>query len=215
MQNVAGKVKFTQEHNGTMLDLDLQVRQTFSRFDSTTPASEPDDRFKYFTTAIIPSLKRQPPPAQGRAGILVFIPSYLDFVRVRNYFSSSSDTESLSHGAISEYDQVPDVRRARSHFLSGKHAVLLYSGRAHHFRRYKIRGVRHVVMYGLPENPRFYPEIVSGFLAASAAEGRIDPAEANVRALFSRWDGLSLERIVGTKRVGRMLRDVGDTFEFR
>lgn len=218
MLNVGGKVKISQTSAGALLDVgqQVQLRQTFIRYNSASPASDPDDRFKYFTSAVVPTITRTAEVSDGSAGVLVFIPSYLDFVRVRNYFTSSSATQNIDVGVVSEYTELPDVRRARSHLLTGRHAVLLYTGRAHHFRRYLIKGVKRVFMYALPENPIFYTEIVGGFLGASIADGKVDPSAANVRALFSRWDGLALERIVGTERVGRMMLEKGgDTFDFR
>ncbi|OCK85379.1 U3 small nucleolar RNA-associated protein 25 [Lepidopterella palustris CBS 459.81] len=215
MRNVAGKTKFQREYEGAIMDIGLQVKQTFSRYESLLPVDDPDARFKYFTTAIVPSLSRYPTPAEGGQGILIFIPSYLDFVRIRNYFATSQATQNISFGAISEYVDLPDVRRARSHFSTGRHSVLLYTGRAHHFRRYHIRGVKRIIMYALPDNPVFYRELVGGYLSTTIGVGKIDPTEAGVRVIFSRWDGLRLERVVGTKRVASMLKDnTGDTFDF-
>ncbi|KAG9650154.1 DUF1253-domain-containing protein, partial [Aureobasidium melanogenum] len=216
MLNIAGKAKLTPFYPGVIGDIDLEgMKQTFSRYDSASPPTDPDARFKYFNTAVLPSLLRVPKPADGGAGILLFIPSYLDFVRVRNYFANSNETQHISFGAISEYTPVPDQRRARSHFLTGRHSVLLYTGRAHHFHRLRLKGVRRVIFYALPENPIFYTEVARGFLGTMVAEGKLDPTEAGVRSIFSKWDGLRLERIVGTKRVGAMLRDKGgDTFDF-
>jgi U3 small nucleolar RNA-associated protein 25 len=70
-------------------------------------------------------------------------------------------------------------------------------------------------MYALPDNPIFYQELVSGYLGATMSEGTIDPSEATVRVMFSKWDGFRLERVVGSKRVAGMLKDTnGDTFDF-
>ncbi len=217
MLNVAGKAKYVLVYKGAMLDLPptmpANTSQTFSRFDSPNPAKDPEARFQYFTSTILPSLLRD----RHSKGTLIFIPSSFDFIRLRNHFATSTETESLSFGAISEYTSVRDVMRARSHFVSGRHSVLLYSERAHHFRRYALRGIKRVVFYGVPENPIFWAEIV-GFLGLGSVAGDDETtvkAEGMVRAMFSKWDVLKLERIVGTERVKRLVADRGgDTFEF-
>ncbi|KAL3424629.1 U3 small nucleolar RNA-associated protein 25 [Phlyctema vagabunda] len=210
-KNWSGKVKINAEYQGAIQELGLKVKQTFSRLESPSFSTDPDARFTYFTTAIIPSLTRH---SKDSTGTVIFIPSYLDFVRVRNYFSTSQATSSLSFGSISDYTDVKDVSRARSHFITGRHSVLLYTERAHHFWRYRIRGVRKVIMYGLPDNPIFYKEIVGGYLSRSVQEGQLEPGEGSVRVIFSKWDVLKLERIVGTERVAKMIREKGDTFDF-
>ncbi|TVY20352.1 U3 small nucleolar RNA-associated protein 25 [Lachnellula arida] len=210
-KNWAGKVKINDNYQGAIQELGLKVKQTFSRLDSPSFSTDPDARFTYFTSAIIPSLSRR---SKDSAGTVIFIPSYLDFVRVRNYFSTSPSTSNLSFGSISEYTSVRDVARARSHFFSGRHNVLLYTERAHHFRRYQLRGVRKVILYGLPDNPIFYKEIVGGYLGRSVQEGKLAPGDGTTRSIFSKWDVLKLERIAGTERVGKMIMEKGDTFDF-
>lgn len=66
-------------------------------------------------------------------------------------------------------------------------------------------------MYGLPENPQFYKEVVGGYLGQTVLEGN---NLANVRSLFTRFDILKLERIVGTKRYMLADEKSGDTFDF-
>ncbi|KAF5979882.1 Spt5p-like protein [Fusarium bulbicola] len=209
--NWAGKVRLQPEYPGMLSQLGIKAKQTFSRFQSSSVDKDPDARFEYFTSAIVPSLAKR---AKDATGTLIFIPSYLDFVRVRNYFATSSAVENVTFGAISEYADVPEASRARSHFLSGRHRVLLYTERAHHFRRYQFRGVQRVIFYGLPDNPIFYTEIAGGYLSKSEQDLRLEPGQGTVKVVFSKYDVMKLERIVGSKRVGKMIQDRGDTFEF-
>ncbi|KAL8777517.1 MAG: hypothetical protein Q9213_007834 [Squamulea squamosa] len=211
MLNVAGKTKLASVHNGAIVDLAIPVKQTFSRFAFMDPTSEPDDRFNYFTTAILPALIKTSQTYGGQRGILIFMPLYADFVRVRNHLAASSSTQHVSFGSISEYTPVKDVARARSHFLTGRHSMLLYTERAHHFRRYRLKGISRIIFYGLPENPLFYREIVSGYLGS---DPKTDHRHTSVRCLFSKLDLLKLERIVGTQRYLSLLSDQGDTFDF-
>ena len=216
MLNVSGKQKFGQMYDGEISGLDLPFKQTFSRFDCATTGSEPDDRFNHFLATILPPILQERQFEEERGlGLLIFLPVYADFVRLRNHLDNSPDTQSISFGSISEYSSVQDVTRARSHFVSGRHSLLLYTERAHHFRRYKLKGVKRVMMYGLPENPVFYKEVVGRYLGASIATGKLGMHEASMSALFSRLDFLKLERICGSSRALSMVKEkAGDTFDF-
>lgn len=209
--NWAGKVRLQPEYAGNLQQLGVKAKQTFSRLQAPSVDKDPDARFEYFTTAIVPSLAKR---AKDASGTLIFVPSYLDFVRVRNYFATSPAVANITFGAISEYADVPEASRARSHFLTGRHRVLLYTERAHHFRRYQLRGVQRVIFYGLPDNPIFYNEIAGGYLSKSEQDMHIEPGQGSIRVMFSKYDVIKLERIVGSKRVGKMIQERGDTFEF-
>jgi U3 small nucleolar RNA-associated protein 25 len=210
MRNAFGRLKYTPDYTAGLIEsLSHGIKQTFLRFDSPSHLTDPDARFKFFSATILPSIMRLPKPLEGGKGVVVYVPSYLDFVRVRN---SLVDTD-ISFASISEYTDPTDIRKARSHFMNGKHSLLLYTGRAHHFHRYNLRGVKKVVFYGVPENPVFYEEVI-GWLAKSIERAEISRMEAGVRVCFSKWERMELERIVGGKRVGRMVGDKGDVFDF-
>ena len=217
MTNIAGKYKISERNSKGMIeDLGINVKQSFSRFEASTPPSEPESRFRYFTNTMLTSLKKYARSGSGKpAGVLLFVPSYIDFLRVRNFLANSALAQDISFGAISEYTSVSETARARSHFLYGRHAVLLYTGRAHHFRRYRIRGVKKVIMYALPDNPLFYKEIAGGFLMQSISEGLLDQGSAVVRSIFSKWDMMKLEKVVGSERVASLIKAKGSTFDFQ
>lgn len=216
MHNITGKTKYTRDEQGMMLSIGVALPQSFQRFVSAEPINEPEDRFRQFLTTFLPSmLKLVKIAANSAPGILIFVPTYADFVRLRNHLAAANECQELSYGLISEYTSVKEVARARSHFLTGKHAALLYTERAHHFRRYKLKGVKQIFMYGLPENPLFYQELVGGCLNDTITLGHVNLRETFVKSLFCKWDVFKLERIVGSTRARSMLQvKTGDVFDF-
>ena len=216
LHNVAGMVKYVPKYDGAMCEvanmLPMSVSQTFLRFEAKSPAADSDARFGYFIATMLSQITRD----NNNKGILIFVPTYADFVRLRNHLENASETSAVSFGSISEYDSVRETARARSHFLSGRHNLLLYSERAHHHFRYRIKGVQKIIFYGVPENPIFWAEIVSVLgLNGETSQANNKSGKGLVRSLFSKWDLMKLERIVGTKRVGRLISErSGDTFDF-
>jgi U3 small nucleolar RNA-associated protein 25 len=89
--------------------------------------------------------------------------------------------------------------------------------RFHFYRRYRLRGARTILFYGLPEHALFYPELIGcsflkrtdgGVLAEKDdAEVEVEAEDVQVKALFSRWDWMRLERVVGSTN-GRKMLDV-------
>jgi U3 small nucleolar RNA-associated protein 25 len=110
-----------------------------------------------------------------------------------------------------------DISRARQAFFSGKDAFLLVSERYHFYRRsvifvfpfcssthetrYKLRGVRNIIFYALPDHPQFYTE----FLSYPFLDQKVESTDVTCRALISKWDWFRLERIVGTKKAVELL----------
>ncbi|OAQ35372.1 DUF1253-domain-containing protein [Linnemannia elongata AG-77] len=219
-RNVAGKIKITQPYtDGSIVDVVPLVQQNFNRIETRTLAQADEARFQYFITQTLPQLRRS---AVTQTHTMIYVPSYFDFVRLRNYFSENK----YSFAAICEYTSNANVSRARSSFFHGEVSFLLYTERFHFFRRYNIRGTFHLAFYGLPDHPQFYPEMLN-LLALPAAAGNeksrskhaaatgLEDRAMSCTALFTKYDLLKLQRIVGTERANSMCKQEGrDLFVF-
>ncbi|CAN6559090.1 unnamed protein product [Malus baccata var. baccata] len=168
----------------------------YQRFDADSIEHFDDARFEYFTTKVFPKIKDS---VEG--GIMIFISSYFEYVRVRNFLKSQSASFCLLH----EYAQQSDISRARVRFFEGKRKIMLYTERSHFYHRYKIRGIQNLIIYSLPERKEFYPEVVN------MLDGSNDMA---CTVLFSQFDLLRLERIVGLASAKRMLASKMKMFSF-
>jgi len=81
-----------------------------------------------------------------------------------------------------------------------------------------MRGASHLIFYSLPENANFYPELVN-LLEEGGGGGEREGGwgvggMTSVFAMFTRFEALALERIVGTTRAKHMLGSEKATFLF-
>jgi len=198
--NLEGKVRLRSSFKGVLGQLSIKTRQQFERINmkAADVVNSDDIRFKYFVKHVLPRIRENPEP-----GVVIFVSSYFDFVRVRNLLTK----EDVSFAVNSEYTEPREAARARTLFADGRKRVLLLSERAHFYFRRRIKGAREICFYSLPEHAHYYPELVS-YLAGSAATQQASTPTvghvAGVVAMFSKLDALKLERIVGTARCAKM-----------
>lgn len=127
---------------------------------------------------------------------LIYVPSYFDFVQLRNFLNK----EDVDIAPISEYSPDDDVSRARTMFYQGRLATILTTERFHFYRRLRIRGVRHIVFYSVPTIPHFYSELLN--LVEEATSQSIPTSSITLVSCFEKP---ALERVVGTERAHKMV----------
>lgn len=194
--NIQGKVKNFQRYEGSILKVVGQVPQVFYRYNPLSVQEDPDARFKFFLDKIMANVLKS---ALLQSHTLIFIPSYFDFTRIRSYFKE----EMPSFAKLSEYSTNEDISRARGDFFHGKVGFLLMTERFHFYKRYQIRGIKNIIFYGLPMHDHFYSELINSIQ---------DSQDATIMTIYSRYDKMSLERVVGSKSIERMIKGEKDSF---
>jgi len=193
------KVKPKYE-SGSICRVALTVKQIFQRIECDTFQEQDDARFQYFSEVLLPKLL-----VVNQAHTLIFIPSYFDFVRIRNFLLKKE----ASFVSVHEYARKSEVSRGRAWFFHGKKAFMLYTGRMHHSQRLKIRGAHHLIFYSIPEYSIFYPELVN-LLEEANSSGKT----TTCISLFSNFEKFALERVIGSKRCNHILQSSKSAFLF-
>ncbi|TFY76357.1 hypothetical protein EWM64_g7652 [Hericium alpestre] len=193
LKNVAGKLRTIRQC--APVQVPEGIDQNFMHFDCVNLKDEPNKRFNYFTTEILPAVMKSAVQSTNTA---IFISSSFDFIRIQNHFRKMG----YSFTVLSEYSSNQDISRARQAFFTGKKAFLLISERFHFYRRYKIRGIRNLIFYGAPDHPQFYTELLSfPFL-----DEDVEASDVTCRVLYSRYDWFRMERIAGTKGAAQLIK---------
>lgn len=124
----AGQMKWRRNwEEGVIGDVFVSVKQVFQvlpRNVSSLAESE-ERRWLNFQDQILSPILRL---RQKRT--LIVAPSYLHFVRIRNYLLEQEANAAF----LSEYSSESEISRSRVMYYQGLKDILLYSGRAHFFR---------------------------------------------------------------------------------
>ncbi len=211
-KNYAGKVqtdlmKTDKYQTGSICQIGSQLTQMlFHKVDCDEPLGLPDARFSFFINKILPQFRDE-----QMAHTLIFIPSYFDFVKIRNYFKKNE----ISSMHCSEYIDKKSVDRARYLFYHGRVHFMLLTERFHFYNRYRIRGITNLIFYELPH----YPEYFSNFCNYLPDPKRTNSASSNivnftVTALYSNYDAQKLCAVVGKERATHMINSTKSVHMF-
>ncbi|VVA91685.1 unnamed protein product [Arabis nemorensis] len=194
--NYKGKMKLACVYKGVREKVLLPVQQIYERFDADSMSQVDDARLECFTKKVFPKIKDS---VQG--GVMIFVHSYFDLVRVRNFLKSQKASFCFLHENTTD----KNISRARNEFFLGKKKIMIYNARTYFYKRYQIRGIKNLIMYYLPERKEFYPQMMN------MLEGSDDMMST---VLFCGWDKPQLERIVGSEWAERMISSEKNTFTF-
>ncbi|EOA29995.1 hypothetical protein CARUB_v10013099mg [Capsella rubella] len=195
--NYKGKMKLECAYDGVLHEVLCNVTQIYKRFDATSMLQADTARLEYFANKVFPRIRDS---VQG--GVMIFINSSYEYSKLRMFLKS----QKASFCYIDE-DATNDVKsRARLEFFNGSKQIMLYTERAYFFWGYKIRGIKQLIFYSLPERKKYYPRIMNMLEESHDMEATV---------LFSRFDQHQLARIVGKDSANRLIRSKGSIYAFR
>ncbi|NXE36092.1 DIEXF factor, partial [Ptilorrhoa leucosticta] len=178
---------------GSISHVVVQLPHVFRRLEAESVTSVIDARFQFFIDKVLPEYRDA-----IMSHTLIYVPSYFDYVRLRNYFKK----EDLNFTHICEYTKKAAVCRARRFFLKGEKQFLLFTERFHFYKRYTIKGIRNLIFYELPTYSHFYSEICN---MLKATDSGVD-ATWTCTVLYSKYDAQKLAAVVGIDRTAQMLQ---------
>ena len=94
----------------------MPIVQELHRFDVPEPQNQSDYRFNYFVKEILPKCEH---------GTAVFVSSYFDYVRLRNYLKKESESFVQLH----EYAKDAKIAKGRGLFYNGHKKLMLITER--------------------------------------------------------------------------------------
>lgn len=183
--NYLGLVIQNPPCDGTLDKIEVPICQEFRRFSVSNSSEQSLSRFNCFKDYCIANLT---------PGTCVVIPSYFDFVRVRNHLKRSEESFVACH----EYAPKTKILRARDLFYHKSKKVLLVTERYYYFNRKPLKGMEKIVFYRLPSHPDFYCEFVN--MVNCEAANRLSSV-----LFYCKYDRTRLQNTFGTDLAGSIL----------
>ncbi|KAH0622735.1 hypothetical protein JD844_025301, partial [Phrynosoma platyrhinos] len=178
---------------GSISHVVVQLPHVFRKLEAENSVSVIDARFHFFIDKVLPEYRDA-----VMSHTLIYVPSYFDYVRLRNYFKK----EELNFTHVCEYTSKSSISRARHFFLKGNKQFLIFTERFHFYKRYSIRGIRNLIFYELPTYPHFYSEVCNMMKLAGSEE----ESALTCTVLYSKYDAQKLASVVGVERAAQMLQ---------
>ncbi|KAJ7991039.1 hypothetical protein DPEC_G00293110 [Dallia pectoralis] len=176
---------------GSICQVLVQLPHVFQMINSSSIMDQ-DARFQMFVDKVLPQYRDS-----VMSHTLIYVPSYFDYVRLRNYMKK----EEINFSSMCEYSTKSEVSRARYLFKKGDKQFILFTERFHFYKRYTIMGIQNLIFYGLPTYPHYYSEMCNLMQAGGSEE-----TSWTCTALYSRYDAQRLAAITGAKRAAQMLQ---------
>lgn len=168
------------------------VKLEFLPIQSASLAQHADDRMTFFFDQILPRYRNQ-------THVAIFVSGYFDFCQLKARLTAAR----LPFACLSEYETADQITGSRARFYNGHVQYLLVTERFHFYKRYPmIRGVRQLVFYSVPEWSEYLVHWI-GYLTAELQDKK-KPA-ITVPILYTAFDYLKLERIVGTEKISKLI----------
>ncbi|ELP88347.1 hypothetical protein EIN_227700 [Entamoeba invadens IP1] len=183
---------------GSLSKLVRNVPINFNRYTVTSALNSPDERFEHFTKVFLPWYME----IGTKKNTLIMIPSYFDYLRVKNYFKE----ENINGVFVSEYISTRAQINAEIAFKKSEVEFMIITERSHFFNRKKIKGIQNIIFYELPNSANFVPELIN-FVPSSIND-------FGVFVLFNKLDTIKLRYTVGDMKAAYLMTMEQDKYTF-
>ncbi|KAK5969784.1 Digestive organ expansion factor [Trichostrongylus colubriformis] len=183
--NYCGLIIPNAHCDGTLEKIEIPLCQELRRFAVSSPSEQAIARFNCFKEYCAANLL---------PGTCVVIPSYFDFVRVRNHFKRNEESFVACH----EYAPKPKILRARDLFYHKHKKVVLVTERYYYFKRKALKGMAKIVFYQLPSHPDLYSEFIN--MANCESANRFSSV-----LFYCKYDRIRLQNTFGTDLANSIL----------
>ncbi|KRW98859.1 hypothetical protein PPERSA_04792 [Pseudocohnilembus persalinus] len=174
---------------------ELVFNQEFYKIEIQNYQNELDERFQYFKNKIWEQWRNVD-------NAVIFCSSYFEYLKVKDYLAKIN----ASFQGVCEYTKKNRVQSRCTLWKKKEFRTILYSERLSFFDIWHLKNQQHILFYSLPR---------TGFLYKEFLQNIDNPnPKTKIQCLFTKYDAMQLERIVGTESAKEFLADYNKSTSF-